>query len=52
MIAKALYYLDMEEQYLERGLTGKLSKTTFELDALNINYPFNISIPEDLKNAL
>jgi hypothetical protein len=52
MIAKALYHLDLEEQALERGLTEKLNKTTFELDALNINYPFKVPIPEDLKNAL
>jgi hypothetical protein len=52
MIAKALYYLDVEEQDMDGGLSGKLDKTTIELDALNISYPFQIPIPEDLKNAL
>jgi aryl carrier-like protein len=52
MIAKALYHLDVEEQDMEVGLTGKLDKTTFELDALNISYPFKVPIPEELKNAL
>jgi len=52
MIAKALYRLDMEEKNLERGLPKKLDKTMMELAALNINYPFNESIPKELKNAL
>jgi hypothetical protein len=29
-----------------------LDKTTFELEALNISYPFKVPIPEELKNAL
>jgi hypothetical protein len=52
MIAKALYRLDAEEKNLERGLSKKLDKTMMELAALNINYPFNESIPKELKNAL
>jgi hypothetical protein len=52
MIAKALYQLDIEEQSVEGGLSRKFDKTTMELDALNISYPFNQPIPEDLKNAL
>jgi hypothetical protein len=52
MIAKALYHLDIEEQYFELKLTEKLDKTVTELEALNIDYSFNEPIPKELKNAL
>jgi hypothetical protein len=39
-------------QYFDRELTEKLDKTVTELEALNINYPFNKPVPEELKNAL
>jgi len=54
MIAKALYYLDLEEKILEEQFmyTPKLEKMRDELDALGIRYPKGEPIGEELKNAL